>query len=149
MSLPYLKPLIASSPSLPLSLPLSLSLFFWLHLWHVEVPGPGIEPTPQQQPKLQQWQCWIPNLLSYKGAPFTVVSFNDAKQGFLEWFRVYKEFCCLILKPTFSERLLILFTAEQSRLIKVSQVVSGRIATKSFSFSFFFFFCLFVFLGPY
>ena len=33
---------------------LSLSLFFWLHLWHVEVPRPGIEPAPQQQPQLLQ-----------------------------------------------------------------------------------------------
>ena len=22
-------------------------IFFWLHLWHTQVPGPGIEPTPQ------------------------------------------------------------------------------------------------------
>ena len=24
---------------------------FWLHLWHVEIPRPGIEPVPQQQAK--------------------------------------------------------------------------------------------------
>ena len=36
-------------------------LLFWLHPWHVEVPGPGIEPTPQQWPEPQQWQCWILN----------------------------------------------------------------------------------------
>ena len=31
-------------------------LFFFLapHLLHVKIPGPGIEPAPQQQPKLLQ-----------------------------------------------------------------------------------------------
>ena len=28
--------------------------FFWLCPWHVEVPGAGIEPIPQQQPEPQQ-----------------------------------------------------------------------------------------------
>ena len=32
--------------------------FFWLCLWHVEVPGPGIKPEPQQG------QPWILNLPS-------------------------------------------------------------------------------------
>ena len=27
---------------------LFVDFFFWLHLWHVEFPGPGIEPAPQQ-----------------------------------------------------------------------------------------------------
>ena len=27
---------------------------FWLHLGYVEVPRPGMEPTPQQQPEPQQ-----------------------------------------------------------------------------------------------
>ena len=26
------------------------NLFFWLHLWHANVPGPGIKPMPQWQP---------------------------------------------------------------------------------------------------
>lgn len=26
--------------------------FFFLHSWHEDVPEPGIEPMPQQQPKL-------------------------------------------------------------------------------------------------
>ena len=30
---------------------------------HVEFPGPGIEPTPQQWPEPLQWQYWILNLL--------------------------------------------------------------------------------------
>ena len=42
-------------------------LFIWLHLWHMEVPGPGIEPMPWQPFQLQQWQCWIVNLLSHQG----------------------------------------------------------------------------------
>ena len=25
-----------------------IALFFWPHPWHVEVPGPGIEPAPGQ-----------------------------------------------------------------------------------------------------
>ena len=32
-----------------------------LCLQHVEVPEPGFEPMPQQQPKLQQWPCWVLN----------------------------------------------------------------------------------------
>ena len=28
--------------------------FFWLHLWHAEVPGPETKPMPQQRPKPQQ-----------------------------------------------------------------------------------------------
>ena len=35
------------------------------HPWHVEVPKLGTEPTPQLQPKLQQCQCRILNLLSF------------------------------------------------------------------------------------
>ena len=36
-------------------------LFFWLNLWHVEVPG--TEPTPEQQPEPQHWQHLILNPL--------------------------------------------------------------------------------------
>ena len=43
-----------------------LFFFFWLCPWHMEVPGPGIKPMPQQQPKLLQWQHWILNLLHHK-----------------------------------------------------------------------------------
>jgi len=32
-------------------------VLFWLHPRHVEVPRLGIEPSPQQWPKLLQWQC--------------------------------------------------------------------------------------------
>ena len=42
---------------------------FWLHLWHAEVPGTGIEPVTQLQPQPQQWQWWILNLLCHKRTP--------------------------------------------------------------------------------
>ena len=43
---------------------------FWTHLWHVVVPRLGIQPASQNWPKLQQWQNWILNLLSHRGAPW-------------------------------------------------------------------------------
>ena len=42
---------------------------FWLQLRHMGVSGPGIEPIPQQQPELLQWQCWIINPLCQKRTP--------------------------------------------------------------------------------
>ena len=46
------------------SFPLSLSLFFFFffflpHLWHMEIPGLGIESEPQLQPISQLWQYQI------------------------------------------------------------------------------------------
>lgn len=41
--------------------------FLWLHPQHRKVLGPGIEPRPQQQPKLPQRQCWILKPLSHSG----------------------------------------------------------------------------------
>ena len=49
-------------------------LCFWPYLWHEEVPGPGIEPMPQQLPELLQWQCGLLNPLSYKRTPLTFVN---------------------------------------------------------------------------
>ena len=44
-----------------------LSFFlFWPCLWQVEVPGPGVEPTPQQWLEPRQWQHWILTLLSFQ-----------------------------------------------------------------------------------
>jgi len=52
---------------------LKRSLFSFSHFWpcplHVEVPGPGIQPTPQQWPKPLWWQHWILNLLHHKRTP--------------------------------------------------------------------------------
>ena len=44
-----------------------LKLFFWSCLQHIEIPGPGIKPVPQYQPKLLQWQHWILNTLCHVG----------------------------------------------------------------------------------
>lgn len=38
----------------------SLSYFFWLCPWQVEVPKPGLEHAPQQQPEPLRWQCGVP-----------------------------------------------------------------------------------------
>ena len=35
----------------------------------MEVPRPGIEPTPRKQPVPQHWQCQVLNPLSYRGTP--------------------------------------------------------------------------------
>ena len=45
--------------------------FFWLCLWHLQVPRPGIKPTSQQQSGLLQQQCWILNQLCHQGASCT------------------------------------------------------------------------------
>ena len=39
----------------------------WLHPWHVEVPGPGIEPMPWLWHVPQLQPCWILNLLCHMG----------------------------------------------------------------------------------
>ena len=39
---------------------------FWPNPWPVEVPGSGIKPKLQQQPKPLQWQCCILYHLSHK-----------------------------------------------------------------------------------
>ena len=46
--------------------------FPWLQ--QLEVPGPGIEPTPWQPPEPQQRQCQILNLLSHQGIPCMYIS---------------------------------------------------------------------------
>ena len=46
--------------------------YFQPHPKHVEVPGPGIKPAPQQQCEPQQWQRWILNPLSHKGTSYMV-----------------------------------------------------------------------------
>ena len=44
---------------------LFLFFIFWPHLWHMEVPWPGIKPTWQLQPAPWLWQCQIFNLLLF------------------------------------------------------------------------------------
>ena len=41
--------------------------FFWPYPWHVEFPGSGIKPMPQQQTEPLQWQCPILNPLHQGG----------------------------------------------------------------------------------
>ena len=45
---------------------------FWPPPWHAEVPRPGIEHPPQQQPEPQRWQCRAFNLLSHQGVHLPV-----------------------------------------------------------------------------
>lgn len=45
---------------------------YWSHPQHVEVPGPGIEATPQQWPEPQQGQWQIFNPLTHQG---TLISY--------------------------------------------------------------------------
>ena len=42
---------------------------FWPCLWHAKVPGPGMEPAPQQWLEPLQWQHQLFNLLHHKGTP--------------------------------------------------------------------------------
>ena len=66
--------------------------FFWLHPQHVEVPRPGIKPTPQLQPMPPLWQSWIINPLHHKGT-----SYNDYVEGIFLFFiccSVFNIFAC-------------------------------------------------------
>ena len=45
------------------------SSLFCLHPWRVQIPGPGIEPAPQQ------WHCQILNLLGHQGTPIICIFF--------------------------------------------------------------------------
>ena len=40
-----------------------VSFLFWPHLWHMEVPGPGIKSKLHLQPMWHLWQYWILHLL--------------------------------------------------------------------------------------
>ena len=51
------------------SLSVSYFFFFLPRPWHVEVPGPGIKPLPQQWPKPLQRQCQILDPLSSQDTP--------------------------------------------------------------------------------
>ena len=54
---------------------------FWPCLWHVGVLGPGIEPTPQQQPEPQQWPHQILSLLNYQGTPTPAILISSYKKN--------------------------------------------------------------------
>ena len=64
----------------------SFFFFFSLHLWHEEVPGPGIKAMLQQRPKPLQWQWWTLNLLHHKGTLGN--SREDRKGNIFLWKRI-------------------------------------------------------------
>lgn len=43
--------------------------FFWLHLQHVAIPGPGMEAALQLRPGPQPQQCWIRNRCATREPP--------------------------------------------------------------------------------
>ena len=71
-----------------------LFVCLFLHLRHMEVPGLGIKPMPQQKPKPLHLQRWILSPLCHKRAPVSRV---------LEWYChvifFFKSCLCLVLKP--------------------------------------------------
>lgn len=50
--------------------------FFGPHQWHAGVPGPGIQPTPEQQPQPLQRQHGILNPLRHTGKPMIMPLIN-------------------------------------------------------------------------
>ena len=49
-----------------------LFLFFWIlwpHPWHMEVPRPGTDSEPQQEPEPRQWHHWLFNPFHHQGNP--------------------------------------------------------------------------------
>lgn len=76
-----------------------LYFFFWSHLkWHMDVPRPRIQPTPQQ------WQCQSLNPLSHQGAPGSInfcVTFQPAGLaygcGLIVWIHSLKQYLSIYL----------------------------------------------------
>ena len=71
-----------------------LFVCFWLCSWHVKFPRQGIEPTPQEQIKPLQWQCWILNVLPHKRTLGLLIlarwsTVKAGKQGICSWVRFY------------------------------------------------------------
>ena len=64
----------------------SFSFFFLPLSWHMEIPGQGIKPMPQQWPKLVQWQHWILTLLCHKGTPGSTYSWINLSTTCLQLF---------------------------------------------------------------
>lgn len=62
--------------------------FFWLRLWHTEVPGPGFQLELQQQREPQHWQHCILYPLSHQGTPIIPFKKDSAFQEDLHcyWF---------------------------------------------------------------
>ena len=82
-------------------LPISVSFFFffWLHLWHVDVPGRGTEAVSQQQLELLQWYLQILNLTSYERVLISLFYYGEGtpKPYFIPFlsFSTFYGGCCL------------------------------------------------------
>ena len=75
--------------------------FFRLCLWHVELPGPGIEPVLQQWPRLLQWQHLILNPLNHRGTSvFSHFHIIVCQQKFL---MLLKSYTIFILQSTYCD----------------------------------------------
>ena len=77
---------------------LFIYLFILPHSRQMEVPRPGIEPTPQKWPKPLQWQCRILNPLHHKRTPciyLIISSFPKNSEGFLGGVFVFVLSFCL------------------------------------------------------
>ena len=74
-------------------------LFFWPHLWHVELPGPGIKPTPKQQSKPQQWHHQILNLLNHQGTPriFIILKLSSNISSTTQMLRIILSPCLITI----------------------------------------------------
>ena len=99
----YMRIPVASccSRHLVLSVWFACFLFFFFFNWpspeQAEVPRPGIESIPQQQPNLLQWKCWILNSLSHRG---TLVSFCLKAILICVWWYLIMISFCIFLKIT-------------------------------------------------
>ena len=54
-------------------------VFLWPHLWHMEVPRPGIKPEPQHK------QHWILHPQNHHGAATWARLLQETKQGYFGW----------------------------------------------------------------
>ena len=70
--------------------------FFSFRPWlqHVEIPGPGLELTPQQQPQPLQWQHWVLNPLCHKGTPLMIlgISVVSLVMSVFLWYYLFEYF---------------------------------------------------------
>ena len=79
--------------------PKAVKLFFWPHLWHIEVPRPGIKSEPQLQPMLQLQQCRF--LTHYAMSGFKPMLWQKRQilnplqgKGFIFWRSCCDQQCC-------------------------------------------------------
>ena len=63
--------------------------FNFFVLWHVEAPGPGIEPELRVQPAPQLWQCQIPNPQLHRGISYFLIFIFSCM---MQWLDVGSQF---------------------------------------------------------